>query len=78
VERFGGTRSLIITHVGWIGGENEFFGIIFLVVGGLAAVCAAGLELLQYKGWLPLYRVFTNFYALLGDQPVLTAVLIDN
>jgi hypothetical protein len=58
VERFGGTKSLIITQIYWLGGQNVFFGYMFFIIGGAAGLLAFGLLVVHACKLLPLYRVF--------------------
>lgn len=37
---FGGKKYLVLTENSWVGGKNDFLGILFIVLGGLAFLIA--------------------------------------
>jgi hypothetical protein len=58
VAPFGGTKSLVVAQVCWIGGQNPFFGMAFLVVAAVSFVVCAVLGGLHAGRVLPLYKAF--------------------
>eukprot|EP01139_Manchomonas_bermudensis_P014448 Amastigsp_a508493_631.p1 type:complete len:319 gc:universal Amastigsp_a508493_631:1036-80(-) len=47
VSEFGGTKSLVISTVGWMGGKNSFLGTAYIVVGVLSVLIGFVLLLLN-------------------------------
>jgi hypothetical protein len=43
---FGGSKSVVLSTVSWIGGKNNFIGIAYLCVGGLCLFLAMGFTVL--------------------------------
>lgn len=54
VKSFKGQKSLIFAEVAWIGGQNKFTGIFFMVLFGLSLIL----------GVVPLILYFTNTFTL--------------
>ena len=42
---FGGSKSLVVSTLGWTGGKNPFLGVAYLVVGSIS--CALALVFLR-------------------------------
>jgi hypothetical protein len=49
VDKYDGTKSIVLSTVSWLGGKNNFIGIGYIVVGCLALVFTAIYTYLHYK-----------------------------
>lgn len=47
---FGGQKSLVLATESWMGGKNNFLGILYIVLGGLAWLISFGFFLGYYSG----------------------------
>ena len=56
VVSFDGRKKVIISEVSWFGTKNGFFGIFFLVVGGLSILTSVIFFILYFLNVFPLYK----------------------